>query len=488
MRYFVLSVLIPLWVLFVPRQAFGGGLKPQVKIVKNSPEEGLQDQEDLTIKLMQQQMNLLSRIEKSLNTPDPNQIRAVRGQLTLQIRAVERFLQVNYPNYQVLCTSAVTGVTSTPAQAQVYCSLASYNQQLSKLSPILDQLLARRGELALVRPLPLVSGGQLHSVLTIAPIQRPQLSQPAIPFNHEPDLPIGTIPIIGLRAKTAIANYVPPLQPAIVPPPTALTIIQTARKLLAQAQSVFTSNKLLDSQATTTSNDDTYALNPQFLHTYSQFLSLPNTGIVRILPSKVYRRSPNTLQNRLEPSILDRFPFARLLPVPNFAPKLALAIESSSFQLVPSGIDYGFMTDLGDIPLEKLDAGLKNLPQITRTSFLNYRPPQQLEGLQIDKRRFLLGFMPQNQLLPQIPAVLQHTYLMRTLQFQLPEIIVNGQPVSRQDRSRLDQLLQTQSSDLILAFRPVYRHPDGSYTVLWRILSQFRDPQIDDLEHYIKLE
>ena len=267
MRYFVLSVLIPLWVLFVPRQAFGGGLKPQVRIVKNSPEEGLQDQEDLTIKLMQQQMNLLSRIEKSLNTPDPNQIRAVRGQLTLQIRAVERFLQVNYPNYQVLCTSAVTGVTSTPAQAQVYCSLASYNQQLSKLSPILDQLLARRCELALVRPLPLVSGGQLHSVLTIAPIQRPQLSQPAIPFNHEPDLPIGTIPIIGLRAKTAIANYVPPLQPAIVPPPTALTIIQTARKLLAQAQSVFTSNKLLDSQATTTSNDDTYALNPQFLHT-----------------------------------------------------------------------------------------------------------------------------------------------------------------------------------------------------------------------------
>nr|MBA3920651.1 hypothetical protein [Nostocaceae cyanobacterium] len=79
MRYFVLSVLIPLWLLCVPRQAFGGGLKPQVRIVKNSPEEGRQDQEDLTIKLLQQQMNLLSRIEKSLNTPEANQIRAVRG-------------------------------------------------------------------------------------------------------------------------------------------------------------------------------------------------------------------------------------------------------------------------------------------------------------------------------------------------------------------------------------------------------------------------
>ncbi len=487
MRYLVLSVLIPFWLLFVSRQAFGGGLKPQIRIVKNLLATGQQDEKDLTIKLLQQ-MNLLSRIEKSLYTPDPNQIRAVRGQLILQVRTIEHFLQTNYPNYQVLCPSAVTQVTSTSAQGQVYCSLASYNQQLIKLSPILDQLLARRGELALVRPLPLVSGErQLHSVLTVAPIQRPQLSQPAIPFNHEPDLPSGRIPIIGLSAKTAIASYIPPLQSAIVPPPTAITIIQTARKFLAQAESVFTPNQLINSPAAT-SHDDTYALNPQFLRTYSQFLSLPNTGIVRILPSKLYHRSANTLQNRLQPSILERFPFARLLPLPNFAPKLALAIENSSFQLVASGIDYGFMTDLGDLPLEKLDAGLKNLPQLIRTSFLNYQPPQQLEALQVDKRRFLLGFLPQNQLLPQVPAVLQHTYLMRTLQFQLPEIILNSQSVSRKDQSRLDQLLQTQSSDLILAFRPVYQHPDGSYTVLWRVLSQFRDPQIDDLEQYVKLD
>jgi hypothetical protein len=482
MRYFVLSILIPFWLSSVPGQAFGGGFKPQARIVKNSPEAEQEDQKNVTIKLLQQQVNLLSRIEKSLNSPDPNQIRAVRGQLTLQVHAVEHFLQVNYPDYQVLCTSSVTEVTST-AQAQ-YCSLSAYNQELLKLSPILDQLLARRGELALVRPLPLVSGErQLDSVLTIAPIQRPQLSQPAIPFNHEPDLPPTKIPIIGLNAKTPIANYVPPLQPAIIPPTAALTIIQTARNFLAQAESVFSPNQLLNSP-TATSNNDTYALNPQFLHTYSQFLSLPNTGIVRILPDKIYHHSPNTLQNRLQPN---QHPFARLLPLPNFAPQLALAIESEQFQLVSSGIDYGFMTDLGDMPLEKLNAGLTNIPQLTRTSFLNYRPPQQLEALQLDKRRFLLASL-QNQLLPQVPAVLQHTYLMRTLQFQLPEIIVNSQPVSRQDRSHQGELLQTSSSDLILAFRPVYRHPDGSYTVLWRVLSQFRDPQIDDLVEYVKFE
>jgi hypothetical protein len=39
-----------------------------------------------------------------------------------------------------------------------------------------------------------------------------------------------------------------------------------------------------------------------------------------------------------------------------------------------------------------------------------------------------------------------------------------------------------------VAFRPVNRRPDGSYTVLWRVLNQFPDPQIEDLEKYVNLQ
>jgi hypothetical protein len=44
---------------------------------------------------------------------------------------------------------------------------------------------------------------------------------------------------------------------------------------------------------------------------------------------------------------------------------------------------------------------------------------------------------------------------VRSLQFQLPEKILSGQPVS------VNQLQQINSSDIILAFRPVRRRSDG---------------------------
>jgi hypothetical protein len=64
--------------------------------------------------------------------------------------------------------------------------------------------------------------------------------------------------------------------------------------------------------------------------------------------------------------------------------------------------------------------------------FLNYSPPNQLEALQIDRRRLLIG--------------------------------KEG------------------------AFQPVKQRFDGSYTVIWRLLNQFPDPKITDLEEYVYLE
>lgn len=40
--------------------------------------------------------------------------------------------------------------------------------------------------------------------------------------------------------------------------------------------------------------------------------------------------------------------------------------------------------------------------------------------------------------------------------------------------------------DIILAFRPVRQRSDGSYTVLWKVLNQLKEPQIEDLEEYLK--
>ncbi len=160
-----------------------------------------------------------------------------------------------------------------------------------------------------------------------------------------------------------------------------------------------------------------------------------------------------------------------------FNPSLALQMRGERFQLVDQGMDYSFMVEVGDVPLDKLDGRLQAVASPTREFLLNYQPPKQLDALQVEKRRFLTGkdqnWQQNTVIFAHAPAKLNHSYLVRSLQFQLPKTMLNGQPISP------NQLQQIPSSDIILAFRPVRRRADGSYTVLWRILNEFPAPQIE---------
>lgn len=233
-----------------------------------------------------------------------------------------------------------------------------------------------------------------------------------------------------------------------------------------------------------------YDIDSQEKQIYTQFLQLPNTGIFRVLPDSAYRRRPNTLQNRLQPSVIERYPFPSVGEGKgDFTPSLALKMIDDNFQLFPQGIDYGFIVNIGDVPLEKLDGRLQTLDLSTRDFFLNYQPPRELKALQVDRRRFITG-KNQNWQQSQIylsgaKAEVNKTYLVRSLQFQLPEIISERQPVRRQNSRIRQQLTEVPSSDTIIAFRAVRRRPDGSYTILWRVLNQLPTPQINDLEKYV---
>lgn len=419
----------------------------------------------------------------------------MRGQLFIQTKAVERFLHRQYKYPQTLCHPTTNfainlsplPVNLTEAQGQIYCSLSASTQELLKITPVLDCLLSRRGELALVRQLPLVKGErQSDPVLSIAPVEFPNLGKPAIPFSaREPNLTSAPLPMIGRNVKKALANYVPPMQPAIAAPPEALITLDAAFKFLKVAKSAFPPEyKFLDSQETAAILDRfAYDIDSQEPQTYAKLLALPNTGIFRVLPNSVYLRPLNTLQNQLQPSVSQRYPFPSLDEASQgFNPSLALQTVNENFQFMHSGIDYSLMVDVGDVPLDKVELS-------TPEFLLNYQPPQQLEALQVDRRRFLTGkdqnWQQSQVYLDSAKAVLNHTYLVRTLQFQLPEMILNRQPISPHHSRARQQLAEMKSSDIILAFRPVRRRNDGSYTVIWRVLKKLPAPSIEDLDKYI---
>ncbi|HEY9862299.1 MAG TPA: hypothetical protein V6D16_22575 [Candidatus Obscuribacterales bacterium] len=459
--------------------------------------------------LVQEQILLVNRIERAVAEPDPNRVRAARGQLTLHTVEVERFLKSQYPLPTLLCAPTrvrvgdreepfTVGSGLSQPQGTVYCNLHQSTQRLASLGDLLDRRLYMLASVAEVKPLRVVRERQapaLPGTLT----QSPNLGKPATPrYGTAPTWPTEELPLIGRSAKTAIADYVPPMPPAIAPLPEAAPVLQSVKQLLARTQTAFPSAVSFSTPTRQAALDQyAYDLYPQERQLYAKFLAQPNTGIARVLLSEAYRPQSSGLQNRLQPTVAERFPFVPLVQSEaQFTPRFLIEIENGRFQLVQSGLNYGFIAPIGDVALESLQPTLPArqvaLAPDLRQFFLTYTPPNQLDAIQVDRRRFVSGKVNSlalnEPLMTQAPISLNQTYLMRSLQFQMPEIVMSGEPVSRRDRRYLDLLLETPSSDHLLAFRPMIRHSDGTYTVLWRVLQQFPDPQIQDLDQHVNLD
>ncbi|RUS96228.1 hypothetical protein DSM106972_087700 [Dulcicalothrix desertica PCC 7102] len=459
--------------------------KPQSKMIQASSSSPIDTFYTATSKLVQEQINLIARIENAMNVKDPNRVRAVRGQILIQAASIEGFVKRLDPNYKNICASELNS-----KEARIFCPLYASSQELLKLSPLLDRILSRRGESAMVRSLPLVSGErQSDPVMPMSPISRPDLGRIATPhatqepnlFNLAPQL------VIGSSTKKLVANYTQPIQGAIKIPQEAIKVLEAAQKHIEQAQLEFGQEAKFHNPKQTAIALDRFAydLDPQESQTYSKFLALPQTGIFRVLPHTVYHRPLNTLQNRLSKTVIERYPFPSLAEKDGFTPNFALSLVGNNFHVLASGVDYSLMANLGNIPIEKLDANLENVNPLAK-AFFTYQPPRQLNLLQQERRRLATNKQNNSGLLSSVPAQLNNTYLVRSFQFKLPSAIVSGKKLTPQERLSIDELLKISSSDTIVAFRPVRQRSDGSYTVLWRVLNRFTAPQIEDLEAYLK--
>ncbi len=451
--------------------------------------------------VVQDQIYLISRIERALIGTDLNRVVVIREQLNLYQRNVERFLKSQYPVPTFLCGQGSTNGSLAPdanlngQQVKVYCALLASSQQLTSLGLALENRMPKLADLTMRNPITASTTAQRQNLQSLG-VSTPSKYLPL------PNLPLAEPPLIGVQAKTPISDYVPPMQPAIALPEQAVQTLQVAKQLLAPAIAAFPPSTTFidpeaDAQAIDTLSHAIYYKEPPL---FAQFLAQPHTGIVRILPAQTYRTDPTQIENRLKPTVAERFPFAPLLPTQDgFTPRLALRIENGNFDIAQLGLDYGFIADLGEVPIEDLrvntgsDGGklspedVLNLSPQTQQFFLNYRPPTHLNAIQTDRQRFIVGKLGEI-VSTQAPAELNHTYLLRLVQYKLPQVILTGGSVPRRERHHINQILQPPSSDLLVAVRPVIRREDGSYTVLWRLLSEFPNPQITDLEKYIHLD
>ncbi|MDY6785883.1 MAG: hypothetical protein SW833_25595 [Cyanobacteriota bacterium] len=413
-----------------------------------------------------------------LGTPQSQRQQQARENLWLHLVKLERYLRDRSIMPQFLCRDGVLPRDYTPAQHQVYCSLYYAQQQLEPLVPFLD------------RPTSLLAPVELATTTAFSP-------------ENETAKPV----VIGQPAKAPEAGE--PLYPsASIPNAQALYAIETSRRLLLTAREVLPSSRDTPGVRVNTGETNYFALYPDEARRYEDVLAQPNTGIATLFNAPPSPLDLNQLRDRLAPAVASPLPLVPLETLAKgFIPRLTLKVEGDTLIIPADSLTYGFIADLGDDTdfedFPDFDDGridwdnndFDELSSAQRELFRNYRPPERLQAIQADQRRFLFDKLGLD-ILPEArpPAVAyarmerDRTYLLRLVQYQLPEVVLNDEPIARSRRRHAGRILETPSSDLLIAFRPIRQDPDGSYVVLWKIVKRFPNPEISDLKNYVTFE
>jgi hypothetical protein len=419
------------------------------------------------------QNNWFDRAEQSVMIVDPSVNQILSTKLLVQLRSMDQFLQ-RYGtspygnNPALLCAkpaspSAMRRSSLDSRQLETYCAIYQLSRDLSPLRDLMTQRasqfnLSRSGEkAALFAPIP---GSQPLRPKTVEQLNI--VSKP--PAKPEPRQ-LSQLRPVGIQTlKQNVAKPRQYVSPAIAPPTEVVKLIQQGRAQLAVIQTnapVGVSSFQVQSPQTIAIAD--FASKQNEADIYKDFLKQANTGLGRIYPESVLA-IPDA--NRLEPA--------------NRPAPFALRVDANEqITIIGEALDYGFITDLGDVAIE--DVSRSNLPDL----FTTYQPPRDLGAIQREQRQFLAG--KETEFSSEIPAMVNHTYAMRLLEYRLPDLVASGRAFHPGERGQLKSILQADGRDRIITFRPVIRNYDGSYTVLWKLLKNNPEPSVVGMERFVNL-
>ena len=181
---------------------------------------------------------------------------------------------------------------------------------------------------------------------------------------------------------------------------------------------------------------------------YAAFLRQPNTGLIRLLPrdkfdSETYKQNNKTIVMRGGGSY---YSFTRLTHEYGFGSDIEL--DQGFFMVGFAGADYGFMTNLGNVPIESVGSETRAVAifdayktprqeQLARKEFLRVREGANFEGVPVTNR---------------LAVYSDSTYLLRSINYR--------------------------TSDVLVVFRVVRIDSDGSTTIVWKLLKNYGKPEL----------
>jgi hypothetical protein len=198
--------------------------------------------------------------------------------------------------------------------------------------------------------------------------------------------------------------------------------------------------QLLENQLLAPSEEDRAA--------YAEFLSQPDTGLIRLLPGDVYNSEEYRKTNKT-PTISGGgacYSFARLTHEYGYGSDLAL--NSGYLSVGFAGADYGMLVNVGDLPLEQI---MLEHPSVRFLAA--HTPAANLPNARTEQRQVGKGFTVDDvRYQNRLPVEVKSTYIVRSIGYS--------------------------TSDVLVAFKVIRKDTDGSVIILWKLLKKYPVPEL----------
>jgi hypothetical protein len=174
--------------------------------------------------------------------------------------------------------------------------------------------------------------------------------------------------------------------------------------------------------------------------TYAGFLKQKHTGLIRLLPRESFERKLALRGGGAYYSFVHREHM--------YGYGSDIELQGGYFSVGFAGADFGFLVDLGDMPLESVSAETDAVRFVAEFK----TPSAEREAREIQQQLarsmgWRAGTSPYRR---RLPAVVGHTYVVRSVNY---------------DRS-----------DVLVAFRVLRQDDDGSVLLLWKSLKEYTPP------------
>lgn len=181
---------------------------------------------------------------------------------------------------------------------------------------------------------------------------------------------------------------------------------------------------------------------------YAEFLSQPDTGLIRLLPREVYS-SEEYRKNNKTPTINGAgayYSFARLTH--EYGHGSDLELQSGNFLVGFAGFDYGMLLNVGDLSLEQI---ILEHPSVRFLAA--YAPPANESKARDEGRQSAQGFtVDEVRYQGSVPMIVKSTYILRSIGYS--------------------------TSDVLVGFKVIRKDTDGSVIILWKLLKKYPVPQL----------